>query len=68
MSPAYIEQVARRLCEIRGIDPDQPTPHGAEPALNGYAPAILLYSPAWTRVVNEVRSRLEMDEALRSFE
>ena len=49
----YVEAVARRLCELRGMDPD------------GFVPDILLYSPRWTLVANEVRARMQLDEALR---
>lgn len=59
----HVEKIARRLCEIRGIDPDAMVPHGADPDERGIAPAVLLRSPAWTRAAREVRARVDMDLA-----
>jgi hypothetical protein len=65
---ARVEVVARRLCELRDIDPDAMVPHGAEPDANGIMTLGILYSPAWQRMALEVRRRMEMDAALAGQE
>ena len=59
-----IEGAARRLCVIRGIEPDGLVGHGAEPNAQGFAPAVWLQSPAWRLVVREIEAHLQMVEAL----
>jgi hypothetical protein len=59
-----VEAIARKLCAIRGQDPDAHIPHGADDDGSGFVPAILLYSPRWRRVAREVRDRIDMDTAM----
>lgn len=64
MTDEQIEVAARKLCEIRGIDPDRRVGHGAEPDANGLVPAVLLYSPAWRLVAREVTSFYQVAQAI----
>ena len=66
MSEDGIERVARKLCEVRGQNPDELIGHGAKADPSGFTSAIWLHSPRWSLVADEVRARLEMDEALRA--
>ena len=54
MNDKQKEKAAKKLCELRGIDPDSKVAHGADPDKNGFSLDILLYSPAWTRVLREI--------------
>lgn len=64
MTEADLELAARKLCEIRGIDPDFMVSHAAPPTDQGYVPAVLLHSPAWRLAVSEVRKFWEMAQAI----
>lgn len=64
MTEQQIEAAARKLCEIRGIDPDRMVPHGAPPNDHGYVPAVLLHSPAWRMAVSEVRNFYQLAKAV----
>ena len=55
LTEEQLEKAARKLCELRGVDPDQKVPHAAPPTNMGYVPAVLLYSPAWRLVVQDVK-------------
>ena len=59
------EVAARKLCELRGIDPEQSVAHGADPSPDGYTPAVLLYSPAWLRALREIEAQDILMDALR---
>lgn len=48
------ELAARELCRLRGVDPDARVSHGADPSPDGSVIDIMMYSPAWTRVVREI--------------
>ena len=65
MNESQRRYAARKLCELRGIDPDMRVSHGAEPDENGFVPAILLYSPAWARALKEIEAREDMDLAMK---
>ena len=55
-----IEAIARKLCEIRGLDPDVKVSRGEPTGL-----AVLIYLPRWKAVAEEeVQPRLEMDAAI----
>lgn len=54
MNDKQLESAARRLCELRGIDPDYQVAHGADPGPDGFVPGVLLYSPAWMRAKREI--------------
>lgn len=64
MTEQQLEAAARKLCEIRRIDPDFLVSHGAPPNDMGYVPAVLLHSPAWRLAVSEVRQFYEMAMAV----
>lgn len=64
MNEEKLEIAARKLCEIRGIDPDFLVSHGAPPGDHGYVPAVLLHTPAWRMAVSEVRNFWEMARAV----
>jgi hypothetical protein len=64
MTEQQIEAAARKLCEIRGIDPDLLMSHGAPPSDHGYVPMVLLHTPAWRMYVSEVRKFWEMAQAV----
>jgi len=64
MNDKQKEQAARRLCELRGIDPDEKVQHGADPDKNGFVVSILLCSPAWERALREIEDHVRMHEAI----
>lgn len=64
MTEEQLEMAARKLCEIRGIDPEKRIPHGAPPNDMGYVPAVLLHSPAWKLVAGEIRGFYQIAQAL----
>jgi hypothetical protein len=66
MTEEQLEAAARKLCEIRGIDPDKSVPHGAPPNDMGYVPSVLLYAPAWRLVASEIRNFYQIAQALDS--
>lgn len=66
MTEQQLEAAARKLCELRGLDPDQRVSHGAPPNNMGYVPAVLLYSPRWQMVAGEIRGFYQIAQALDS--
>lgn len=64
MNDKQLEVAARELCRIRGIDPDDSVAHGADPNPDGTVNCVLLYSPAWTRMLKEVKAHLEVHRAV----
>lgn len=69
MKDADIERVAREWCRLAGVNPDETAQHGADPSPGtNIVPAILCYSPRWTRVAREVRSAAMMREAFEILE
>ena len=64
MTENQIEVAARKLCELRGIDPESLIAHEAKPDSRGFVPAILLHSKAWKVAAAEVRSAVQMHEAI----
>ncbi len=57
LTPDQLEAAARRLCKLRGIDPDE---YGRD----GFRSS----RPNWTVIRNEITARLQMDEALAGVE
>lgn len=53
MTDANLEPAARRLCEIRGIDPDS------------LSPVMGWNRPRWKHVIPEIRAHMEREQALR---
>lgn len=64
MNEKQLETAARRLCELRGVDPDAQVAHGADPNPDGTVYAVVWYSPAWTRAIREIRHQLQINEAI----
>lgn len=63
MTPDQLEQAARKLCAIRGLNPDQMLEHGAPPDERGY---VLLHSPQWKLIAAEIRAFYQVAEAIDS--
>lgn len=55
MNEEQLEKAARKLCVLRGIDPDQLISHGAPANEHGFVPAICLWSPSWKLVAGELK-------------
>lgn len=67
MSNRQVEAAARELCRLRKIDADVMVAHGADPdSLNGMAPSVCLYSPAWRLAKKEVEEAEIMQSALEA--
>ncbi|MHB8413894.1 MAG: hypothetical protein ACYDB1_00670 [Acidiferrobacteraceae bacterium] len=66
MTDAELERAARKLCELRSINPDQLIGHGASPDANGNIPAVLLHSPAWKFAAQEIESAQQIAQAIAS--
>ena len=66
LTEEQIELAARKLCEMRGIDPDALVSHGPDPSPGGYVHAVLLHSPAWTRAKREVIDHWRLNEAIKA--
>lgn len=64
MNAQQLEVAARKLCEIRGIDPETMVPHGAAPDARGFVPAVLLHSPAWRMATQEVLCFYQVAQAI----
>jgi len=65
MTENEIEIAARELCCIRKIDPDFKVSHGYDPQPGDtMIPAVLLHSPAWTRLAIEIRVFDEIQRAI----
>ena len=64
MTDDKTEEIARNLCKIRGIDPDERVSHAADPGPSGYVCDVMLYSPAWTRLVAEIDAYREIGRAV----
>lgn len=63
LNDAQFEAVARKLCQIRGQNPDVLVAHGAEPDAFGACNAVLYHSPRWQLVAGEVRAFAQMNQA-----
>lgn len=64
MTESQIEFAARKLCELRGINPDEIVGHEAEPDANGFVLAVLCHSPAWTLVRKEIIVHQQISDAI----
>ncbi len=63
LTPDQLEAAARRLCKLRGIDPDAELT-----ATLSNGEVIVLSIPPWNDALREIRARLQMDEALAGVE
>jgi len=66
MTEQQIEAAARKLCEIRGIDPDRAAPVSPPPTTMGYVPAVALALPAWREAKAEILGFYQVAQALDS--
>lgn len=59
------QAAARRYCEIKRLDPDAVVVHSApiDPK-TGYRPDVLLHTPRWILVANELR---ELDTKMQAL-
>lgn len=64
MTDLQKELAARKLCALRGIDPDAMIAHAADSLSNGMVPAICLYSPAWQLAAREIEKHERIEEAM----
>lgn len=64
MTDEQIEKAARKLCELRGIDPDMSVGHGAQPDANGMVPAVMCYSAAWRLAAHEIVAFFQVAKAI----
>lgn len=64
MTDAQLEAAARKLCEIRGIDPDRMVSTSPPPTEMGYVPAVLLHVPVWRQAQAEIRGFYQIARAL----
>lgn len=55
------EAAARKLCGLRGLDPDESVAHGP---LDGSGLAICLYSPRYRLAAHEIRAHLQIHAAI----
>jgi hypothetical protein len=54
MNDKQLESAARRLCDLRGLDPDEKVWHGADPDEHGRVPGIAIQSSRWRRAAREI--------------
>ncbi len=66
LTPDQLEAAARRLCKLRGIDPDKVHRHTMKSPINGDKYAV--ETVAWEWTANEITARLQMDDALAGIE
>lgn len=64
MTDEQIKAAARRLCELRGQDPDAMVIHGPKPDQFGFAPAVAMQSPMWVLTLDEIQDHLRVREAV----
>lgn len=58
------EGIARRYCELMGIDPDQEVGHEADPGPDGFVPGVCVISPRWRLVAKEAKSQIAWLQAI----
>ena len=66
MTDEQLEAAARKLCEIRGIEPDRVVPVSPPPTTMGYVPAVALALPAWREAQAEILGFYQVAKALDS--
>lgn len=60
----WLEAAARRVCELRGINPDEMCGHEPDPSPDGFVCDVMLHSPAWELVAREVLAHQQIGQAL----
>lgn len=64
MTPHQLELAARKLCELRGQNPEELVGHGPSPNPDGTVHAVLLQSPRWLFALEEIESFLLIQAAI----
>jgi len=64
LTPEQLEAAARKLCEIRGIDPDERREN--ETKHDEFISTTVIFL-AWEECADEIRAYLEIQEAIRSL-
>lgn len=64
MTDEEFERAGRRLCELRGQDPDELIGHSPRADERGIVAAVLLSSPAWRLATHEVKNFLTIAQAI----
>ena len=59
-----IEAMARELCSIRGLDPDEQVQQCSRPSDDGFASDVYLLCPRWRNIAIEVKRHLEVSDAV----
>lgn len=64
--PFLREIIAKRWCELMGLNPYETVAHGVDPTPgSNYMPDVMLYSTRWQRVAREVPAQLAWLQAIR---
>lgn len=58
------ERIARRYCQLMGLDPDEQVADGADPGPSGFVPDALLYSPRWKLVAKQSGAQVAWFKAI----
>lgn len=66
LTDEQVEQAARELCRLRGLDPEEQIVTGAPPQPGGWIPAISVYHPRWQLAAGEVRVADRIRRAIAS--
>lgn len=66
MTDEQLEAAARKLCEIRGVNPNHMVRVDPPPNSMGYVPAALLSVPAWRGAQSEILAFYQVAQALDS--
>lgn len=65
MTDQQLEKAAREYCRLTGENPDEQVGHGADANEYGVVPAVMLYSPRWTRVARHIKAHWLLQESIR---
>lgn len=66
ITESQLEAAARRYCKLAGINPESMIGHGPPPNANGMVNALLVYSPQWKLVAQEIRRHELMTLAIEA--
>lgn len=65
MTSEQIEKAARKLCELRGIDPDRQVSLDAKPNKDGSVCDVMLLGQAWQRAAVEIVAANQVAQAIQ---
>jgi hypothetical protein len=68
MTEEKLKVAAYKLCELRGINPEHIVTHSADPEDEGYSPSLLIHTPVWQLMAQNLEQLSQALEALRSVE